>query len=767
VLKAAPKGSAPGPSGWTYEHIIAATQITNSAVCVIQQFVSAIVSGTLPHIPALLDSTLIGLHKPGGRGIRPIAIPEVWYRLAGLCAKKACPGIGAALAPMQLGVDVRGGSEIVGHSITAGIAADPDGVTVQTDYGNAFNTLWRTPLLAAVAKHAPPLLPLATWAYAQPSRLLVHGAPAGTAPIQSQCGVRQGDAMASLLFALTTQDVLVGLRETHPDAPAVAYADDTHLQGSAAAVTAAFPDLQERSAAIGLQLRLDKCGAYSPNAQLAADTAAALGIQHLPDGMVCCGTPVGSDAFVTAHANSTADATCSSIADMLDTPLSAQEGFILLRSSLQQRITHLTRTAPWPLVGDAVERVEDKAAEAAFRILQIPEQPVVRAGQLTLPLRSGGMGIRSTSATEARAAFLSAAALAETAMRGGALRFRPFAGPRAAELTASWQALHAAGADTELWPAEALEVNHKTVDEHMPSAQRKIAQLVAKRRSGHLFAAFDPVDPAGRRNIARLHSCASSAASAWLDALPTSHTLRLTDSDFRASARHRLGLPWMPANAPGVRCLCNLELQPHDADHAMTCKTLSGAVTLRHDIVVDIWRRIAHRAGIPSSVEPPMRALPGAHAARAGARPQSRGDILLVLPQPAGMTVADVSVTHPAAETYLAAAATRGGAAALRDQQKRALYETRDPHGYTFIPLSHESHGTIGTPAWELLKTLTDAAASGGVDPKRFRANALRELSVGLCKGNATLYRRSQRVLARASGRAFMPGMDFPTEDVI
>ena len=123
VLQALPKGSAPGPSGWTYEHIKAATQAGNC--CALLGVINVMIRGDLPHVPELLDSRLIGLEKPGGRGLRPIAIGEVFFRLAGLCAMAARPGAGRALAPLQLGVGVKGGSQIIGHALSSGIAADP------------------------------------------------------------------------------------------------------------------------------------------------------------------------------------------------------------------------------------------------------------------------------------------------------------------------------------------------------------------------------------------------------------------------------------------------------------------------------------------------------------------------------------------------------------------------------------------------------------------------------------------------------------------
>lgn len=43
---------------------------------------------------------------------------------------------------------------------------------------------------------------------------------------------------------------------------------------------------------------------------------------------------------------------------------------------------------------------------------------------------------------------------------------------------------------------------------------------------------------------------------------------------------------------------------------------------------------------------------------------------------------------------------------------------------------------------------------------------AARELSIGLCKGNAVLYKRGLYAFARASGVLIQPGADQPTVDV-
>jgi hypothetical protein len=160
-------------------------------------FVQAVVRGELPHLPRLLGAGLLPLSMPSG-GVRPIAIGEFWYRLAALCTLAACPDAGHSLAPLQVAVGVSGGSQIAGHALCAGIAADLGCVTVQVDWQNAFNTLRRDRMLAAVQQRCPAVLPMVAWAYRRHSRLLLERAEA---VVLSQSGVPQGDPLGPLLFA--------------------------------------------------------------------------------------------------------------------------------------------------------------------------------------------------------------------------------------------------------------------------------------------------------------------------------------------------------------------------------------------------------------------------------------------------------------------------------------------------------------------------------------------------------------------------------------
>ena len=120
------------------------------------------------------------------------------------------------------------------------------------------------------------------------------------------------------------------------------------------------------------------------------------------------------------------------------------------------------------------------------------------------------------------------------------------------------------------------------------------------------------------------------------------------------------------------------------------------------------------------------------------------GDIMFMPPGNA-LCIGDVSVVNPCADTYCGRAAREDGprgAAETRDVQKRNAYRLHDPDAYSFVPLSHETYGRLGQPAIDHMnRVATVASRCGTVKRALFVTNALRRLSVALCKGNALVLR--------------------------
>jgi hypothetical protein len=117
----------------------------------------------------------------------------------------------------------------------------------------------------------------------------------------------------------------------------------------------------------------------------------------------------------------------------------------------------------------------------------------------------------------------------------------------------------------------------------------------------------------------------------------------------------------------------------------------------------------------------------------------------------------------------MGAARAPGFAAAARDASKRRAYR-QVSSALPFVPMSVESFGRLGAPALTLLGDLADQAVqAGGPGLSRavFISGALRELSVALCRGNASLCRSGAYVATRAAGRAPMRGLTRPSAEVV
>jgi hypothetical protein len=80
-----------------------------------------------------------------------------------------------------------------------------------------------------------------------------------------------------------------------------------------------------------------------------------------------------------------------------------------------------------------------------------------------------------------------------------------------------------------------------------------------------------------------------------------------------------------------------------------------------------------------------------------------------------------------------------------------------------------ETYARLGKPAISFHGELGLEAKEAGrkVSMSGFVAAAIREISVGLCRGNYQMYRASLGLLAGVSGRGFREGAAHPTEEVL
>jgi len=199
---------------------------------------------------------------------------------------------------------------------------------------------------------------------------------------------------------------------------AVAIADDLNLVGQAPAVFQAFDQFEkELSTGSGLVLRKEKCAVLWPRSDLPAyvrDEAKKRGLPCRIGTMETLGGCVGSgDLAFHKWLTEYVQGMQPYFDSLLHPDLPAQVAFLLLRLSAAPKIGFLTRVVPPRLLQPHAIRFDELVVDTFARKCALPN-PLADAAKFTssLPVRLGGLGLRSAAATSVAAYYCSLSAAA-------------------------------------------------------------------------------------------------------------------------------------------------------------------------------------------------------------------------------------------------------------------------------------------------------------------------------------------------------------------
>lgn len=167
-IKSFPNGTAPGPFGFRASYFKEAVQCPSSdkSAHVLQgitQLVNIIAAGKDPPsvVPHVCGANLLAFPKKDG-GLRPNAVGEVLRRLTSKCLSLLVQRSATEyLAPLQLGVGVKGGCEAIVNSVFKTLEDNDippsDKWILLVDFSNAFNMIDRACIFEEFRAHIPSL----------------------------------------------------------------------------------------------------------------------------------------------------------------------------------------------------------------------------------------------------------------------------------------------------------------------------------------------------------------------------------------------------------------------------------------------------------------------------------------------------------------------------------------------------------------------------------------------------------------------------------
>jgi hypothetical protein len=271
--------------------------------------------------------------------------------------------------------------------------------------------------------------------------------------------------------------------------------------------------------------------------------------------------------------------------------------------------------------------------------------------------------------------------------------------------------------------------------------QSKISQQAASKRHQRFL------DDASDTDKARLLSASQPAAKLWLTTMPEENELRLSNEEFRAAVKLRLGLPSSVGNSGNVSCVCDSSVRIVDTQHFHVCDlTRKGAVFDRHELIVRTIADVCRQANVIARTSH--------HYLKRRAAASSVVPDLFVYSADSAAKMLDVTVRYPATDSMVSqhrAHEVPLVACKVAENSKNSKYDTLAvDNGMSFVAFAVEVFGAIGRSALKFLKDVAEQVSS----PHLFYVYSLRRISIAIQRGNALVLQHGKQLLRSVETRS-------------
>ena len=405
-LQTAPSGSSPGPGGCTNE-ILKVCLEDSETLALLTSAAEDFARATVPRevSECFMLATMTALQKKDG-GVRGIATGTSFRRLvAKTLARQFAQEVEAACAPFQFALSTRAGTDCVGHAVRAATEANPQATVLSIDGVGAYDHVHRSAMMAKLLEIPAlrGLIPFVRSSYGQPSCYKWTDADGVQHDIHQHEGGEQGDPLMPLLFSLAIHNALAEVSEGMlPTELLFAFLDDVYVVSNPDRTRPLYDLLGEKLAHAGIRLHAGKTRMWNKASERPPNIDDLGDEVWNPEGIKVLGTPVGSDAFVLRATASRLEEE-SRLWEAVSWVPDAQCAWQILLQCASPRCHHFLRTVPPRQSTGYAEGHDDgmwRAVEGVLGRLPGSQWQSEMARWLTsLPMRLGGLGIRSAART--------------------------------------------------------------------------------------------------------------------------------------------------------------------------------------------------------------------------------------------------------------------------------------------------------------------------------------------------------------------------------